>query len=215
MSGLSEGVRSHVGNMDLQATSAGLYYTHIGSAGWYIDAVGMGTWYNGTPSSDRGLNATIDGAGMTLSLEGGYPIKILPKVAPTLTLEPQGQLIYQYTTYGNAHDSMSSIELSDSNAFAGRIGGRIAIDFPIHNMMFKPYALANLWENFAETDHLFMPDSGHIDTKNGATSIELGLGVAAQITHNISLYGGGSYITNLDSNNEKTFFGDIGLRITW
>jgi len=60
-----------------------------------------------------------------------------------------------------------------------------------------------------------MSDSGNIDTKNVATSIEMGLGLTAQITRNVALYGGGSYITNLDSNNEKTFFGDIGFRVTW
>ena len=202
--------------MDLQSTSCrNVYYTHVGSTGWYVDAVGMGTWYDATPSSDRGLSATIDGAGMTLSLEGGYPIKILPKKVPTLILEPEGQIFYQYTTFGSAHDNDGSIHYDDSNAFAGRLGSRLQIDVPFRHMLFKPYALANLWQNFGTVDHLFVSDSGDIHTNNAATSIEVGLGLTAQITRNIALYGGGSYITNLDSNNEKTFFGDIGLRVTW
>ena len=215
VSGLAFDKPEHVGHMEQQATSAGIYYTHVATAGWYIDAVGMGTWYDATPSSDRGLGTTIDGAGMTLSLEGGYPFKILPKKIPTLVLEPEAQIFYQYSAFGNARDSDGSIHYDDNNAFSGRIGGRLQIDLPIHHMLFKPYALANLWQNFAVTDHLFMSDSGNVDTKNAATSIEMGLGLTAQITKNIALYGGGSYITNLDSNNQKTFFGDFGLRVTW
>ena len=215
VSGLAFEKPEHVGHMDLQATSAGIYYTHVATAGWYIDAVGMGSWYNATPSSDRGLGASIDGAGMTLSLEAGYPFKILPKKCPTLVLEPEAQVFYQYSSYGAARDNDGSIHYDDSNTFAGRLGGRLQIDVPIHHMLFKPYALANLWQNFATTDHLNLSDSGNVDTKNAATSIEMGLGLTAQITKNIALYGGGSYVTNLDSNNQKTFFGDFGLRVTW
>lgn len=215
VSGLAFDKPEHVGHMEQQATSAGIYYTHVANAGWYIDAVGMGSWYDATPSSDRGLGTTIDGAGMTLSLEGGYPIKILPKKVPSLVLEPQAQIFYQYSSFGNARDNDGSIHYDDNNAFSGRIGGRLQIDLPLHHMLIKPYALANLWQNFAATDHLFMSDSGNIDTKNAATSIEMGLGLTAQITKNIALYGGGSYVTNLDSNNQKTFFGDFGLRVTW
>ncbi len=215
VSGLAFDKPQHVGHTEQQATSAGIYYTHVANAGWYIDAVGMGSWYDATPSSDRGLGATIDGAGMSLSLEAGYPFKILPQKIPSLVLEPQAQIFYQYSSYGTSHDSDGSIQYDDSNAFTGRIGGRLQIDVPLHHMLFKPYALANLWQNFATTDHLFLSDSGNIDTKNAATSIEMGLGLTAQITKNIALYGGGSYITNLDSNNEKTFFGDFGLRVTW
>ena len=215
VSGLAFNKFAHAGHMDLQATSGGLYYTHVGSAGWYIDAVGMGSWYHANPSSDEGLSATTDGAGMTFSLEGGYPIKIMPMQIPSLVLEPEAQIFYQYSSFGSSHDRDSSFEFGDSNAFGGRIGGRLQMDVPTRDMLLKPYALANVWQNFAATDHLMMADSGNINTKIGATSIELGLGLTAQITHNVALYGSGSYVTNLDSNNEKTFFGNFGLRVTW
>ncbi len=215
ISGLNLGKRSEVGQMEAQATSVGLYWTHIGPSGWYIDGVGMGSWYNPTPSSVDDLNASIDGAGMTLSLEGGYPIKILPTKLPSLVFEPQAQVIYQFTTFSDSHDRLSEIQFNDTSVFTGRLGGRVQVDCPVQDVILKPYLLANLWQHFAETDHLFMPDSGHIDTKNAATSLELGVGISAQLTNNLSIYGGGSYITNLDSNNEKTFFGDIGVRATW
>ena len=47
--------RAASGSVDLDATSLGLYWTHIGPGGWYLDSVLMHSWLDGLDlrSSDR------------------------------------------------------------------------------------------------------------------------------------------------------------------
>jgi outer membrane autotransporter protein len=44
-------VLTHTGSMNLDAWSAGGYWTHVGPGGWYLDAVLQGTWYYGSAST--------------------------------------------------------------------------------------------------------------------------------------------------------------------
>ena len=65
-----------VGEIDINATSIGAYWTHIGPTGWYLDGVLMGSFYGGEGQSRRGVEVDADGEGITLSLEGGYPFTL-------------------------------------------------------------------------------------------------------------------------------------------
>ena len=65
-----------VGDIDLNGTSLGAYWTHVGPNGWYLDGVLMGTWFGGDAHLQRGVGIDIDGTGVTASLEGGYPIAL-------------------------------------------------------------------------------------------------------------------------------------------
>ena len=66
--------RAASGSVDLDATSLGLYWTHIGPSGWYLDSVLMHSWLDGSPHSNRGVGIDLDGSSTTASLEGGYPV---------------------------------------------------------------------------------------------------------------------------------------------
>ena len=48
------------GHVDLDATSFGGYWTHLGPSNWYIDTVVQGTYLSGTPNSIRGVSATAE-----------------------------------------------------------------------------------------------------------------------------------------------------------
>ena len=74
-----------VGDTDVNGTSLGGYWTHVGPNGWYLDGILMGTWFGGDATSNAGESIDIDGTGVTASLEGGYPIAL----TPDWTLEPQ------------------------------------------------------------------------------------------------------------------------------
>src|SRR5262249_53492826 len=81
-----------LGDDDLDATSIGAYWTHIGPQGWYVDGVAMGSFFNGDARSTRGIGVDTDGTGVTASLEGGYPFPIMQD----WVLEPQAQIIWQH-----------------------------------------------------------------------------------------------------------------------
>ena len=48
------------GHVDLDATSFGGYWTHLGPSNWYIDTVVQGTYLSGTPNSIRGVSADAE-----------------------------------------------------------------------------------------------------------------------------------------------------------
>ena len=68
-------VLARTGSMNLDAWSAGGYWTHVGPGGWYLDAVLQGTWYYGSASTQF-ARLNTDGTGFIGSLEGGYPFAL-------------------------------------------------------------------------------------------------------------------------------------------
>src|SRR5262249_25526043 len=59
------------GHLDLDATSYGGYWTHLGPSNWYIDAVLQGTYFQTAANSIRGVANNFSGRGFAASIEGG------------------------------------------------------------------------------------------------------------------------------------------------
>ena len=55
-----------VGDVDVNGTSLGGYWTHVGPNGWYLDGILMGTWFGGDATSSAGESIDIDGTGVPL-----------------------------------------------------------------------------------------------------------------------------------------------------
>ena len=67
-------ILAHTGSMNLDAWSAGGYWTHTGPGGWYLDAVLQGTWYYGSASTQFARLDT-DGTGFIASLGGRLSVR--------------------------------------------------------------------------------------------------------------------------------------------
>jgi outer membrane autotransporter protein len=111
---------THTGSLNLNAWSAGGYWTHVGTGGWYLDAVLQGTWYGGSASTQfASLNTS--GTGFIASLESGYPFQ-LPQFGPGFALEPQGQILWQKVSFRHDYDGEGDVALGDTTGPSGRIG---------------------------------------------------------------------------------------------
>src|SRR5262249_36966061 len=122
VSGSIEGVKyKFAGTMEMQATNVGAYWTHVSSSGWYVDGVAMGGWVTGTPRSTHGVNTHVDGRGVTLSLESGYPYRL----NETLQLEPMGQIVWQRASFDSLVDPISSVSFRPDDSWHGRLGARL------------------------------------------------------------------------------------------
>lgn len=199
-----------VGKLKMDATSLGAYWTHIGPSGWYLDAVLLTSWFDGDPRSTRGIGMSADGTGLTGSLEAGYPIQI----GAGLSLEPQAQLIWQSVSFGTERDRFSAVRFSPDDALTGRIGARLTGDWVMGGMTLKPYLLANVWRTFSGSDTTTF-NVTPITTGFGSTSLELGGGVAAQVTPNVGVFAAASYTSNLGGDDRRGIKGNLGLRVTW
>ncbi|WP_295811987.1 autotransporter outer membrane beta-barrel domain-containing protein [uncultured Nitratireductor sp.] len=200
-----------VGDLDINGTSLGAYWTHIGPKGWYLDGVLMGTWFGGDTASRAGERIDIDGTGITASAETGYPVALSDR----WTLEPQAQVIWQHLSLDDQSDTFSSIAFDADDAVTGRLGVRLQGNFPGNDGgMIKPYLKANLWHSFSAEQTLRF-DGDPIVTEIDGTSLELGGGVVANLTDRVDLYATADYTTNLGGEKTEIFEGNLGLNISW
>ena len=140
-------ILTHTGSMNLDAWSAGGYWTHTGPGGWYLDAVLQGTWYYGSASTQF-ARLNTDGTGFIASLESGYPYA-LPQLGPGFVLEPQGQILWQKVSFHHDYDGLGDVALGDTTGPSGRIGLRTKWTIVTGGgQVWQPYLRANLWRDW-------------------------------------------------------------------
>ena len=198
------------GTIPLDATSLGLYWTHVGPSGWYLDGVLLHSWLDGKPRSNCGIGIDLDGDATTASLEGGYPLWL----AQGISLEPQAQLIWQRVSFDATRDLFSPIAYDPDDAVTGRIGARLQGTFDVNGKTLRPYLKANLWHYFDATDRTAF-GSVVLPTSYSATSLELGAGIVATMSKNVSLFAVADYTTNINGPHREALEGNLGVRITW
>lgn len=199
-----------VGEVDLDMTSIGAYWTHIGPQGWYVDGVLMGSFFGGDAASTRGIGIDLSGGSVTASLEGGYPIPI----AQDWALEPQAQIIWQHLSFDDQNDGFSNVAFDTYNGFTGRVGARLQGSFQTRMGLLQPYLKANIWHEFEGTDDVLL-DGFPISTTTGGTTLEFGGGLVASVTEDVSIYGTSDYTFDVDGKKWETFEGNLGLRVKW
>ena len=199
-----------VGKLDLDTTSFGGYWTHIGPSGWYLDAILMGSWFSGDSTSSRDVGIDIDGTGITASLEGGYPVAL----SQSWTLEPQAQLIWQHLSLDDQSDAFSDVSFDTDDGVVGRLGFRLQGNYQTSSGLFQPYVKANIWHGFGGTDAILF-DTDAITTENRSTSLELGGGIVHDFSQSVSAFAVADYTFDVDGAEMEIFEGNIGLRVKW
>jgi outer membrane autotransporter protein len=139
-------VLTRTGTVNLYGYSGGAYWTHYGPTGWYVDAVLQGTIYNGNATTQF-ANLPTNGSGIITSLEIGYPIPL--SLGPRFILEPQGQILWQHTSFRQAYDGLGEVGLGSTSGATGRLGLRAQSTIVTQNgQVWQPYVRANLWQNW-------------------------------------------------------------------
>ena len=200
------------GHVDLDATSYGGYWTHLGPSNWYIDAVVQGTHFHGTPESIRGVSTTVKGDAFTGSIEAGYPITL----APWLSFEPQIQGIWQRVWLEDALvPSIATISFDRADVFTGRAGALLRGTFGSTGAVWQPYLKGNVWWGSNGFDTVAFNSFGIPTGRNGGTTLEGGGGITGKLTRYVSVYGDASYLTGVSGESRDAIKGNVGLRVTW
>jgi outer membrane autotransporter protein len=198
------------GEVNLNGTSLGVNWTHIGAAGWYVDAIAMGTVIGGVITSDRGIGADMDGNSLLLSLEGGYPFAL----GDSWKLEPQAQIVWQRVDLDDTDDGFSGIDYEPYDGFIGRLGVRLEGNTTLGGKPVQPFATVNLWQEFSG-DNTIVFNEESVTVATGGTTLELQGGLTAQWTEKVSLYGSVGYMTSVGDEDFDGFTGNLGLRAKW
>jgi outer membrane autotransporter protein len=209
-------ILQHTGSLNLNAYSAGGYWTHYGPGGWYIDAVLQGSFYDGNASTQFARLST-SGTGFTSSLEAGYPIP-LPWFGPRFVLEPEAQIIWQRVSFDDANDGLGPVGLGTTSGASGRLGlrGKWTINDPA-GRVWQPYVLANVWRDWAgNATTMFGIDP--VPLLAQATRLEFAGGFSAKILPGLSLYAQAGYqfaVSGTDGGRRDGVKGDFGVHYAW
>ncbi|WP_223448768.1 MULTISPECIES: autotransporter family protein [Pseudomonas] len=199
------------GNVELQGDSLGVYWTLTDLAGAYLDTVAMYTWLNGDNRSDSGLKIDNDGHVTTLSAEVGYPIA----VTGNWVVEPQAQAIYQKVKLDSQDDGISHVSFDSDSAWTGRVGARLKGRYEVGGRPLEPYLRANIWHTFTGTDTVTFDHLDQVETQQRTSSADLGIGMVLSVAASVSVYAGLDYTSNIDSNQQRGTFGNVGVRVKW
>jgi outer membrane autotransporter protein len=210
-------ILTHTGSLNLEAGSAGGYWTHVGPGGWYLDAVLQGTWYGGSASTQFASLGT-HGTGFIASLEGGVPFA-LPQFGPGFVLEPQGQMLWQKVSFRQANDGLGDVALGDTPGPSGRIGlrGKWTI-LTAGAQVWQPYLRANLWRDWGAGANAVYSGTDIVPLVSQATMLELGGGLTGRINANVSLFSNADYEFRVGAGQGDQRNGvraAFGARYTW
>ncbi|NER64127.1 autotransporter outer membrane beta-barrel domain-containing protein, partial [Pseudomonas sp. MAFF212427] len=200
-----------VGDVSLHGESVGAYWTLIGPQQWYLDTVMQYTGLDGRARSDRGVKLDLDGHALTASVETGYPLALGSRWA----VEPQVQLIVQNVDLDTRNDGISNVSQNSQTNWTGRLGARVTGKHMVGSVPLQPYLRSNLWRSFGGHDSLRFDGGEPIKTDQASTWMDVGVGLSAQLSVDVAVYGGISYSANLDSRQQQTVGGNLGLRISW
>lgn len=210
--GFAEGFQHRkAGHMKLDGDHFGAYWTLVDPRGGYLDAVAMGTRLSGSNRSDRGVKLDTEGHAVTLSLESGYPLPI----SEHWVVEPQAQLIHQSIDLDQQNDGISDVSFDSQSYWTGRIGARLKGRYLIDNVPIEPYLRANTWHTFGGKDTVTYNGVDRIKSQHKSSSADIGAGIVAKLSANVSLYLAVDYDTNLDSEALESTSGTLGVRVSW
>lgn len=199
------------GDIRLRADNLGAYWTWVGPAGGYVDVVAMGTRFHGRSRSARGYTLDLDGHGIAVSVEGGYPFRL----SSQWLLEPQAQVVGQKITVDTAHDPVSEVAFDSKHYWRARVGARLKGAYRIGGTAVEPSLRGNLWHTFKGEDAVTFDDVDTLRSQHRATQAQLGVGIAARLSDDVSLYLNTDYARSLDSQPQESLQGSLGLRISW
>ncbi len=199
------------GNIRLRADNLGAYWTVISPAGAYLDLVAMSTRFEGRSRSERGYTLDLDGHGVAVSVEAGYPLRL----SEQWLLEPQVQVVGQKITLDTARDPVSKVTFDSEHYWRTRLGVRLKGQYRVGGTPVEPYVQANLWRTLDGEDAVTFDEVDTLRSQHRATQAKLGMGLAARLSDDVSLYLNTDYARSLDSQPQESLQGSLGLRISW
>jgi outer membrane autotransporter protein len=144
-----------------------------------------------------------EGNAVVSSLEGGYPIGL----SENWVIEPQAQLINLRMLADNPNAG------SAQTAWSGRVGARVSGNYQVSGLPVEPYLRTNLWHSYSNNGPVSLGQVEKISSSRYSTSVEVGLGLLANVTPSVSLFVSGDYSGSTD--NAFGLIGNIGVRIRW
>lgn len=190
------GMRGGAGYNSTFSTYLGGYATWTDTDGLYVDNV-LQYGYHSVDLRNYADNETThpDGSSFTGSVEVGKPWYLGDS---KWLLEPQAQLIYQYSQFDAAtlsDSAKSRVKIDSDLSLIGRVGGRLAVDVKTDHGNIRPYARVNYWQGLGGgQDTVTWSNSANgsskteMKTSQDYSAVEAGMGATWEFTPDVSAY---------------------------
>lgn len=200
------------GNVKLDVTSLGLYWTVQGPQGGYVDFVAQGSRYGVKATSTRMSGVKSSGSGYDVSVEGGLPFDL----GGAWTLEPQLQLRRQQATLGNGFDIAGQVNYGDVDSAVGRAGLKLSYTTPKLSAWARLDVLNEfLGRSTTNVSSLAGLYGVGFDSSLHGRSVALTAGVDARLSRNLSVYGSANYRRASGDNRGHGWGAQAGVKMTW
>ncbi|MDB6144563.1 MAG: autotransporter outer rane beta-barrel protein [Pseudomonas sp.] len=186
---------------------------------WYRGNIPLMTLINPSAGSNPNLNRVArwrmtaakvsDGNVVASSVEGDYSIGL----GENWVIEPQAQLINLRLSADNQNTASANNPADSLTAWSGRVGARLKGNYQVSGLPVEPYLRTNLWHSYSNSGPLSLGQVDKISSSRYSTSVEVGLGLLANVTPSVSLFVSGDYSGSTD--NAFGLIGNIGVRIRW
>lgn len=181
------------GNIDDNAFYVGGYATWFSGDGMYVDNVlQYGNHKSRLSASGNNGSYTVKGNTLTASTEVGKAFRL---GASAWSLEPQAQLIYQYSDFDNSTldgVTQTRVNMDTSDSFTARLGVRLVADYDTNHGKFQPYGRVNVWQGLGSKDKTHFSNAVATTTLESSqqySSTEVAAGLSWSIDRNLQVYG--------------------------
>lgn len=181
------------GNIDDNAFYVGGYATWFSGDGMYVDNVlQYGNHKSRLAATGNNGSYTVRGNTLTASAEVGKSFRL---GASAWSLEPQAQLIYQYSDFDNSTlDGVTptKVKMDTADSFTARLGVRLVADYDTNHGKFQPYGRVNVWQGLGSKDKTHFSNAVATTTLESSqqySSTEVAAGLSWSIDRNLQVYG--------------------------
>ncbi|EPJ3205953.1 autotransporter outer membrane beta-barrel domain-containing protein [Citrobacter freundii] len=191
--GSKTGSNGKGGNIDDNAFYVGGYATWFSGDGMYVDNVlQYGNHKSRLSASGNNGSYTVKGNTLTASTEVGKAFRL---GASAWSLEPQAQLIYQYSDFDNSTldgVTQTRVNMDTADSFTARLGVRLVADYDTNHGKFQPYGRVNVWQGLGSKDKTHFSNAVATTTLESSqqySSTEIAAGLSWSIDRNLQVYG--------------------------
>lgn len=181
------------GNIDDNAFYVGGYATWFSGDGMYVDNVlQYGNHKSRLAATGNNGSYTVRGNTLTASTEVGKSFRL---GASAWSLEPQAQLVYQYSDFDNSTlDGVTptKVKMDTADSFTARLGVRLVADYDTNHGKFQPYGRVNVWQGLGSKDKTHFSNAVATTTLESSqqySSTEVAAGLSWSIDRNLQVYG--------------------------
>jgi outer membrane autotransporter protein len=178
--------------------------------GWYVDGIIAGGMFDGTVSTTaRGQVFGTNGTTIATSIETGYPIPIVDKLA----IEPELQGVYQHLDFPQRTDADGiGVNLGTPNQGILRAGVRLLDRVTTNDgTLVTPYLKANLLQGLGGGNSVQLSNVS-FPIGDFGTAVQLGAGANGTLSRNVSLYGDVSWQNQIGNGGFRGWAFNGGLR---